>query len=165
MSRDAALVAVCGQRRTADREQTCKLFRSTTGEEVWSRSTRSPKESVNVRLDTLGKVMAVDTGGAPCELLDLPICQPIDRMGKFPQCLSPGATFGGDHGDPGGFALYRRADEIPVVTMGINVRATTMHMQFSADGKLAAWGNIDGSVYIANIEEVRRQLANYGLNW
>jgi hypothetical protein len=86
-------------------------------------------------------------------------------MGQFPECLSPGATFGGGHGDPGGFALYRRADEIPVVTMGINVRATSMHMQFSADGKLAAWGNIDGSVYVANIEEVRRQLANYGLNW
>jgi hypothetical protein len=138
----------------------------TTGEEVWSLSTRNPKETVNARIDPLGKFMAVSTPeGVTADLLELPSCRLIDRMGRFPFCLSPGGAYGGALGDPSGFALFRRADESAVVTLGINVRATTMQMQFSVDGKLAAWGNVDGSVYIANIEEVRRQLANYGLNW
>jgi hypothetical protein len=121
---------------------------------------------VNVRLDPLGKLMVVsNNGGAAGDLLELPSCRLIDRVGRFPNCLSAGAGYGGAQGNPGGFAVYRRADEKPVVTLGVNVRITSMQMQFSVDGKLAAWGNIDGSVYVASIEELRRQLANYGLNW
>jgi hypothetical protein len=166
ISRDATLVAVHQRRRGADHEEACKLFRAATGEEIWSLSTRNTRDSANVRFDPLGKLMAIDTGsGAPCDLLELPAYRSIGRMGTFPHCLSPGAAYGGRHGDAGGFALYRRADEAPIVTMGINVQATSMHMQFSVDGKLAAWGNADGSVYVASVDEVRKQLANCGLDW
>jgi WD40 repeat protein len=163
---DGTLATVHGQNGPRGQDDASRLVRVATGEVLWPISSRKPGESVNVRLDPTGKLMAVDTGrGVSCDLLELPSCRLIDRMGRFPNCLSPGAAYGGAQGDPGGFALFRRADETPVVTMGVNIRLTTMQMQFSVDGKLAAWGNIDGSVYVANIEEVRRQLANYGLNW
>jgi serine/threonine protein kinase/WD40 repeat protein len=166
VSRDAALVAVHGWHGGRDREEVCKLFRVATGEEVWSLSTLNQQESVNVRLDPSGKFMVVNTGRAgPCDVLELPSYRLIDRMGRFPNCLSPGAVYGGAQGDPGGFALFRRGDETPVVTMGANIKLTSMQMQFSVDGKLLAWGNLDGSARVADIEEVRRQLANYGLNW
>jgi WD40 repeat protein len=160
MTRDAAYVVVAGERGRAGARKTTRLFRTSDGADL----TANESMRLGYELDTSGKVMAIENGTKGADLLELPSGRQIDRLGSFPTCLSPGAVYVMAR-QPNGFGLYRRHDELPLVTLGMNVTSLSMQAQFSSDGKRLAWGNVDGSVFVCEIEELRRQLSEFGLAW
>src|SRR5205823_2698065 len=64
---------------------------------------------------------------------------------------------------PNGLSLFRRGNQTPLVTLGIDVRANAVVNQFNPAGTHFAWGSVDGSVAVCDIAEVQRRLASVGL--
>ena len=162
VSRNGTCVVVSGSRGPNGEEQMLKLFEAATGKELWSLST----ESGGFCLDALGKYLVIGNsahGGA--NLLELPTCRLVDQLDRIPNCLAPDAAFGTAGGTPSGYALFRRHDKEVIVTIGANLEVSSMQNQFSTDGKLVAWGNIDGTVNVCEIEQLRRELAAFHLAW
>jgi len=100
------------------------------------------------------------------------------RILRFPftgaGCLSPHGTYHARSSPENhGLGLYRTGDNEPLVVMGLDDVASYYQIQFSHDGRQVAWPSRDGSVYVADIqevrrrlaEEVRRRLAELGLGW
>jgi eukaryotic-like serine/threonine-protein kinase len=138
-----------------------QLFDAARGKELWSLS-----GNASFSLEVLGKYMAVNNvSGSGAILLALPGCRMVDQLERFPNCLSPAAVFGSEHGASGGCVLFRRHDKEVIVTLAGNKEVTSMKNQFSADGRLVAWGNTDCAVNVCSIEELRRELARFGLTW
>ncbi|MFZ1935226.1 MAG: serine/threonine-protein kinase [Thermoguttaceae bacterium] len=143
-------------------ESSLQLFDAAQGRELWSLT----GGHATFCLDASGKYMAINSvSGRGATLLALPGCRMVDQLERFPNCLAPAATFGAEQGTPGGFALCRRHDKEVIVTLGGSKEVTSVKNQFSTDGKLVAWGNIDCTVNVCNIEELRHELAAFGLAW
>jgi hypothetical protein len=56
------------------------------------------------------------------------------------------------------------ADNRLLVNLGIDQRVVGTS-KFSPDGKCAVWGNPDGSVMVADLEEIQARLGRVGLSW
>jgi WD40 repeat protein len=64
-----------------------------------------------------------------------------------------------------GISLHDRDDRL-LVTLGIDRKmASAIIRPFSSDGRRLAWGNADGSVMVADLEEIRARLGRVGLSW
>jgi hypothetical protein len=61
-------------------------------------------------------------------------------------------------------ALVQGDAEEFVLTLAGNGLADTNTL-FSPDGSRIAWGNIDGTVSVLDIERIRSRLAKFGLAW
>jgi hypothetical protein len=59
------------------------------------------------------------------------------------------------------------ADDRLLVNLGIDQRVVgfSRNLPFSPDGKRAVWGNPDGSVMVADLEEIQARLGRVGLSW
>jgi eukaryotic-like serine/threonine-protein kinase len=69
---------------------------------------------------------------------------------------------GGEHL---GRSLYRFGQDEPIVTLEIDQPTAGAWPQFSLDETLVAWGHNDGSLHIADLPALQRQLARFGLGW
>lgn len=82
----------------------------------------------------------------------------IEPMFKYLSVQERGAS-------AGGVSLYRWNESTRLVTLNLDVKASSGLDSFSADGSLLAWGNADGTVSVCDIEEVQRRLATIRLGW
>ena len=67
--------------------------------------------------------------------------------------------------DLGQLAIVRRGAKDPVVLLGIDVRSSGSQHQFNVSGTRYAWGNVDGTVSVADLPAIQRRLAGLGLGW
>jgi hypothetical protein len=81
-------------------------------------------------------------------------------------CLSDRAAYRAGGADkPDGMAVYRRHGDRPLFVLVLDVVPTSVVFQFHPNAKepQLAWGNIDGSVLVANLKEVEEHLIAAGL--
>ena len=64
-----------------------------------------------------------------------------------------------------GRTVYRIGEDEPFLTLGIDRPIGAAWTQFSLDETLVAWGHPDGSLQLAHLPAIQRQLAQYGLGW
>jgi hypothetical protein len=65
-----------------------------------------------------------------------------------------------------GFRLHRRGEPGALVTLGTeSLPSNVDDALFNPSGTHVAWGNVDGTVTVCDIQEVRRRLAAVGLGW
>jgi len=160
MTRDGTAVVVASGADGG--EHVLQLLDAAQGKELWSLRSSGSRFS----LDAQGKYLAIsNVSGQGATLLELPACRMVDQLPRFPDCLAPAAAFGSEPRTPGGYAIFRRRDRPLAVTLGAHKEVTSIKNQFSADGRLIAWGNIDCSVNVCRVEELRRELAAFGLSW
>jgi hypothetical protein len=69
-----------------------------------------------------------------------------------------------ENGDTVKTVLVRGDDEALLVAFGSSSMSSLV-CPFSADGSHLAWGNVDGTVTVCDIQRVRQRLAEVGLGW
>ena len=74
-----------------------------------------------------------------------------------------GKLFIGDAPGQQGVSL-RNDGNRDLLALGIDQRIASNAL-FCTDGKHVAWGNADGSVMVADLDEIRSRLAQVGLSW
>ncbi len=151
-----------------------KAFDGLTGKEIWSlpSTLRSSAGSLH-NIDPTGRFLVVvprhyDDGPERGTLVEMPSGKLLGTLEDFASCLGPAVKYWGrtNHRGRPGLALFHRDDQAPLVRLGIDVQTTSEnHTQFNATGSHVAWGNVDGTVSVCDIEEVRRRLAQLGLGW
>lgn len=144
-------------------------YDGTTGKRLWTWPLPDDDDSGYERVDPIGAIVASPLR-QPSAVGFIDIASGQIRRGHtyLPTCLGPEAAFyaGGEKSPYHGFGLYRTGDERPLVVMGLEEEvAYCYQQQFSRDGRLLAWPIRDGLIYVAKIQEVRRQLARLGLGW
>jgi hypothetical protein len=135
-------------------------FESDTGKRLWSISLKSSRQSVRLRLDPTGQVLALPRGDGWNILVNLGTHEQAYWSGGFIQALGPGGRL--VVVPRKNWELIRKRDNRVLVRLG---KAFTWPPQFSPDGTFLAWVNQDGPLHIANVEEVRRRLAEVDLGW
>jgi eukaryotic-like serine/threonine-protein kinase len=147
-----------------------KCLDSVTGGERWSITSARTALVSDLLLDAAGESVAVRADNRPAgKLLDAATGNPRCDLERFPIAMSAGGAYfvealsrdGLER--PHGFAVYRRGDKAPFITLGID-RAGGPPV-FSPDGAKLAWPNDDGTVSICVLEELRRKLAEAKLGW
>ena len=61
--------------------------------------------------------------------------------------------------------LIHRGQTEGILNLDRDHQGTCVRKQFSRDGSLFVWGNLDGTVNVCDIAEVRRRLTEIGLGW
>ena len=91
-------------------------------------------------------------------------------LGSLPH--SPTGGFRRDHPlwgavDVGraGYSLFRRRGQSALVTLGIDQKAAVGVMHVRHERVLAAWGSLDGHLYVADVSQVEERLGDAGLTW
>jgi hypothetical protein len=148
-----------------------KCFDSANGSERWSFASARTALVSELVLDSAGASVAVRADNRPAgKLLDVSTGEQRETLEPFPIAMSAGgvywiaATSAKGPERSRGFAVYRRGEKAPFVTLGID-RAAVAPPIFSPDGKRLAWPNEDGTVSICDLEELRRKLAQAKLAW
>jgi eukaryotic-like serine/threonine-protein kinase len=148
-----------------------KCFDSANGSERWSFASARTALVSELVLDSAGASVAVRADNRPAgKLLDVSTGEQRETLEPFPIAMSAGGVYwiaaisqkGPERSR--GFAVYRRSEKAPFVTLGID-RAAVAPPIFSPDGKRLAWPNEDGTVSICDLEELRRKLAQAKLAW
>ena len=107
--------------------------------------------------------------GYQATILELPSGKFAGSLPYCPDCLDPQGTYWtigvAMHDEPRGLWLFRRGKSDPLLGLGLGMVSTLIQPQFDATGTLLAWGTDDGTVSIADIPEIQRQLAKFGLDW
>jgi hypothetical protein len=89
----------------------------------------------------------------------------LGSLPSLPSALSPQ---GRDYvvGDLGskGFGLYALGDENASIVLGIE-KPISSEACYNRAGTHLAWGNMDGTVTVCDLEEVHRRLDELGLGW
>jgi WD40 repeat protein len=148
-----------------------KCLDSANGNERWSISSKRTALVSDLVLDSAGERVAVRADNRPAgTLLDASSGEPRETVEPFPIAMSAGGAFWAaatPNDGPErsyGFAVYRRGEKAPFVTLGID-RAAAAPPIFSPDGKRLAWPNDDGTVSICDLEKLRQKLAQARLEW
>ena len=64
------------------------------------------------------------------------------------------------------YADVDRTSDVPLLTLGADTRYPIDGLfWFSGDGRTLAWTHADGTVVLADLEQVNRGLARFGLGW
>ena len=118
-------------------------------------------------LDPSGKVLWLNLGHGKGALMEMPSWKLLEFLGRSDgEFLSPGARYWGRRQDSlMGLLVGRAASKNPLVNLGIDSQVSSTVSQFGDDGRMLAWGNADGTVFVADINEVQRRLAEFGLGW
>jgi serine/threonine protein kinase/WD40 repeat protein len=123
-----------------------------------------------ISLDSEGRFLAFNIdltpAGNPFQIVELPSGKPVCIL-EDNGSLAPGLAYRArnDSAPPFGVLLFARSQADRVARLGVGTPTSSVDLPFSADGKLLAWGNSDGSVYVCDLEAVRQRLNRVGLGW
>ena len=155
------------------------LYAGPTGTTIGPPATRLPTSTgAFFRFDPTGAVLVhlngFRNGPRARQLVELP---GRVSFGEFPpvECLSPLANkyvslyINQDWPDrlTPTVDIYERNRGVAVLRIAVDGPEISPYPQFSPDlaGRHVAWGNQDGSVSVADLEELRRRLNAFGLGW
>jgi hypothetical protein len=118
-------------------------------------------------LDPSGKILALGEGDAMA-VFEMPTGRStgrrIDAIGEL---VAPDAATWRveDTTGRGRLLLARKGDSEPFLVLSLDQRLHGGEWWFSRDGRKLAWGYADGSVVVADLTTIRRELASVGLGW
>jgi WD40 repeat protein len=165
-SADGSFFAVEGDGGPAGEKMTIKAFDGSTGKEVWSLPWAKTNELGLGQIDPSGKALTFANGFNTKSHIHVEI--PSGKLlGTFAQvsALSPGSKYATwSDGKPTGVHLIHPQEKHPLVTLSIDAEVFC-HQRFSPSGQHLAWGNVDGSVTVCEIDGIRSRLAELGLDW
>jgi serine/threonine protein kinase/WD40 repeat protein len=167
LSPDGSLLVADGMAGPHFEGRAVNAYDGLTGTRLWSRPSDVKWENSYLRLDPTGRIVAIETSERTTTLLDA-------RTEKHIATLPAGylyIEFGPEaklrvvtnSGPPWGILLYRLDEREPLIVLGVNVPCSGL--KFDVDGRHLAWGNRDGTVTLADLEEVQRRLAEFKLEW
>ena len=136
-------------------------------------SGRRPVSSVSsvLDLDPKGILLSVSQSvdDERCDLFEMPSGKRLGASEEAIRCLGPGgmlwAGFGPtEHmGTRGGYSIHQGKDQL--VVLGIDSSSGNHEPYFSPDGRHFAWCTADGTVFVSDLQEIRRRLKTIGLGW
>lgn len=169
--RDGRYYVVAGSHEAPDgRYRAIKVIDGTTGAELWSiRYAFEEKSGEAIAVVNSGRDVIAWLWDGPdlkCSLLDVETGKELRRLDRILGSPDPAwTTFVGRGPELPGPSL-EDSDGRRLLTLGIDYRMTSRrHGPFSPDGRRVAWGNADGSVMVADLEEIRDRLGRVGLGW
>jgi WD40 repeat protein len=150
-----------------------KAFDGLTGKEIFSIDSTWKRDSEKgVETDPSGRYLTIAVGQTAADdvirlQVEMPagkVLGPIEDLTKsvHPRSrywLGPNDTF------PGALTLVRREDDKVLVSLGIDSEDHLAWPQFNASETHLAWGSAGGTVFVCDIAEVQRRLAEIGLGW
>jgi WD40 repeat protein len=145
-----------------------KMFDASSGRERMVLSSGGPKATAAVlALDSTGRILSIGyNAGERSQVVDVQSGADQSGYRGRPETLGPGGQLWGRRGaNERGILLFRRDQDRPLVTLGIDSQISSVVWPFSRDGKYLAWGNTDGSLMVCDLEEVLRRLKEVGLGW
>jgi hypothetical protein len=161
-------VVVEGQSGIGGRVHALAAYERATGKRLWWQELEKSVPAAAIVLDPAGRHLAFqpDNGGRAI-LMKMPSGERVADLDWMPRGLGPGARVWPRTrpGDPSARELIRRGDETPVLTLSLDVPASSVYDVFTATGSHLAWGNADGSVSVCDLLEVRSRLDEVGLGW
>jgi WD40 repeat protein len=140
-----------------------KVFECATGKEVLSlpseRFLLGPTDNLLVASQLSGP------HPRPQILFEIPTGKWAGSVGSATAAIGPGGRLTVVAVTSGrGFTLYRRSEETPLVTLGIDT-VDSGGAAFSPDGTRLAWGTQDGIVIVCYLPEIQRRLSDIGFGW
>jgi hypothetical protein len=164
---EGSYFVVDGFTRAGGEGPTVKVFDGLTGKEVWAHRKAGKLTSANLVLDPSGKLLAFrPVDNEPHVVVEVPSGKFRGTLKGNPLALSPKMQFWlDDDNHTYGYTLRRGSDGAALVRPGLEVRTHCVRPEFSPNGRLVAWGNDDGTVFLCDIEEIQRRLTSIGLGW
>jgi serine/threonine protein kinase/WD40 repeat protein len=159
---DGSTFVVEGLGGPEGKDRTVRAFDWPTGAERWSIASQKTADHGLIAIDPTGKLAAVHVDGSDRRdgaLVELATGRLLGPLRGGALCLAPDAEYFG------GTTLRRRADDTPLVRLGIDTEATSVAPSFDPSGRHLAWGNSDGTVTVCDLRAVGRRLAELGLGW
>jgi hypothetical protein len=152
------------------------VYRTATGQEVWSQKVSDSTENSFLTTDPEGKLLAFQPRlkkphePGECVLVDMESRKFFASLPfALPNGISPRASLvvrsDADDENRRELALIRGRDAELLVRLAIDTSVSSVQSEFDAEGRLLVWGNVDGSVSVCDIPEVQRRLAELGLGW
>jgi serine/threonine protein kinase/WD40 repeat protein len=155
-------------RHSRDGLRRLSVFEGNSGKEIFSDMARTDRGGVSF-FDPSGTLLGFHHGdtGATTNVIELPSGKLVftyQRDQDLIYALAPRAThFLVAEAQANGVPVYRRGGEIPLVKLKLDFPEGPPC--FSPDGRRLALGNLDGTVFLCDLEEVRRRLTTIGLGW
>jgi hypothetical protein len=147
------------------------LFPWAAEEPRWSVPKTTPGIGISRLLDPGMQFLFYGFDGADqFEVLRLPEGTPAGSLSAFGTC-SPGATLlVKEHHLAGSdrpiYPVVRRSSGVPLFTLGADTFFRVgQFFSFSPDGRSLAWSHEDGTVVLADLEQVNGRSALFGLGW
>ncbi len=167
MALDGSLLVVEGAAGPGFEGRAMNAYDGMTGAQLWSRTITSKRDGARPRLDPKGQLLAFETSERTMIVIDARTEKHVAALPRIYSEFGPGATLRATCNDhpPFGVSLFRRDDLAPLVTLGLNVNVGDLSLKFDADGRHVVWGNRDGTVTLADLDEVNRRLAEFKLEW
>lgn len=156
--------------REGRREAVCIGEDLEKGKRLWQIAYPSP-EGRGMEIETAGNRVFIQTNEAgPALVLDLVSGNQVGTLQCVPSCalhgleswlrLGPVPEF-----SRGWSLMSERVGNRPVLALGIDTQGVSPFPKFSSDGNLVAWGSSDGTVFVADLAEVRQHLGEIGIGW
>jgi hypothetical protein len=172
LSADGTFLAVEGLSTVEGKPvRSVRIYDAVSGTLHWPIPSQQPTDNQGSHLcfDPTGRVLLACLARNVPTLLDVPARASLGQIAPTPEALGPGAgswltgvSASRDH--PAGVAFYERGRETPLITF-IEDSPGDSRARFSPDGRHVARGHRDGSVSVADLVEVQRQLSAIDLGW
>jgi WD40 repeat protein len=141
-----------------------RCFDGRTGLELWQCDHLKPNR---FSVDPTGKLLVAIVDEKPV-LWEMPAgkeLNPAEAALPGINGIGPRAEYYlGGSGSGLGVVLWRRSDTLRFATLGIDFEISAMPL-FDAQGTQLALGTMDGRLLVYDLPEVRRRLAQWGLDW
>jgi hypothetical protein len=146
--------------------QELQALDAVSGKLLWSQRWEH-EEAGGFGIDPTGKLVVVgprDQGGQKPTLREALTGKVMRTLDHWPGSPAPdGKTFIQKLPEHPGISL-RNGDHRIFLSLDIDQTIDTSPL-FIPDGKHVAWGNADGSVMVADLDEIQARLAQAGLSW
>jgi len=142
-----------------------------TGKILWSiRYGGHDNEARRILLDWTGDHVVVEKAEAGrsdrLSLREVKTGNQVGSLDHWPGSPSPDGTRFVQSSSPYQGISLRGDDDHLLLNLGIDQSVSSGYAKtFSPDGKRVAWGNADGSVMVADLDEIQSRLALVGLSW
>jgi hypothetical protein len=143
----------------ADKERNAvfRVFSIHDGAQVLELHSKANLGQCSPLMDPRGRFLAFPPEvGNRVQLIRLPGSNLVHWI-DAPSAISPSGDVFAIASRNGGCLLYGGSGQTNGLTLGMD-RPMTLMPEFSPDGSRLAWGTTDGTVLVANLEEVRRRL-------
>ncbi len=149
------------------RTRSVSAYDGLTGKRLWSIPRPVKSQDAGPRFDPTGKFLAFYAppgGSAVSQLFEMPSEEPIASLPHPVGALGPGAGLVAQYAE--GMLVRRRGEETPLVRLDRDGHCSSgYNFPFDGEGTHLAWGCDDGTVYLCDLQEVRRRLTAMGLGW